>query len=215
MVIFGAGGDLTKRLLVPALYNLATTGLLPNPFKLIGVDLADLDADAWRDSLHKMLEGFIGKVASESRIDKIDEDIWNRLTGCIEYIKGDLTDDATYESLKQHLDQAPETGGNCLFYLAIADRFFGPVITHLGNAGLFEENWDQDRKVAERWRRVVVEKPFGHDRDSARSLNTSILRCADEHQIYRIDHFVGKETVPQHHGDCDSATACSNRCGTG
>ena len=195
MVIFGAGGDLTKRLLVPALYNLATTGLLPDSFQLIGVDLADLDAGAWRDSLHKMMESFVGKAASESRIDKIDEDTWKRLTGRIGYIKGDLTDEATYEKLKQQLDRTSETGGNCLFYLAIADRFFGPVITHLGKAGLFEENWDQDRKVAERWRRVVVEKPFGHDRESARSLNTSILRCAEEHQIYRIDHFLGKETV--------------------
>src|ERR1700751_2409945 len=79
MVIFGAGGDLTKRLLVPALYNLATTGLLPEHFELIGVDLADFDADSWRDSLHKMMETFVGKVASESRIDRIDEDTWKRL----------------------------------------------------------------------------------------------------------------------------------------
>ena len=90
MVIFGAGGDLTKRLLVPALYNLATTGLLPEHFELIGVDLADLDADRWRDSLHKMMESFVGKAASESRIDKVDEDTWKRLTGHIAYIKGDL-----------------------------------------------------------------------------------------------------------------------------
>ncbi len=93
MVIFGAGGDLTKRLLVPALYNLATTGLLPEHFALIGVDLADLDADRWRDSLHTMMESFVGKAASESRIDNIDEDTWHRLTGRIAYIKGDLTDD--------------------------------------------------------------------------------------------------------------------------
>src|SRR5580658_9203114 len=76
MVIFGAGGDLTKRLLVPALYNLSTTGLLPEHFELIGVDVADLNADTWRDSLHKMLESFVGKVASESRIDRVDEDTW-------------------------------------------------------------------------------------------------------------------------------------------
>ena len=81
MVIFGAGGDLTKRLLVPALYNLATTKLLPEYFELIGVDLADLDANAWRDSLHKMMESFVGHAASESRIDKVDEDTWKRLTG--------------------------------------------------------------------------------------------------------------------------------------
>ena len=195
MVIFGAGGDLTKRLLVPALYNLATTGLLPEHFELIGVDLADLDADKWRDSLHEMMESFVGKAASESRIDKVDESTWKHLTAHISYIKGDLNDDRLYEKLKQHLDQTPDTGGNYLFYLAIADRFFGPVVTHLGKAGLFEENWDQDGKKPEHWRRVVIEKPFGHDGDSAKTLNATILRCAEEHQIYRIDHFLGKETV--------------------
>ena len=195
MVIFGAGGDLTKRLLVPALYNLTTTGLLPEHFELIGVDLADLDADKWRDSLRQMMASFVGKAASESRIDKVDDAIWKRLTGRISYIKGDLNDEGLYEKLKQHLDQPSDTGGNCLFYLAIADRFFGPVVKHLGNAGLFHENWDQDGKKPERWRRVVIEKPFGHDEDSAKTLNASILRCAEEHQIFRIDHFLGKETV--------------------
>jgi glucose-6-phosphate 1-dehydrogenase len=195
MVIFGAGGDLTKRLLVPALYNLATTGLLPEHFELIGVDLADLDADKWRDSLHTMMESFVGKAASESRLDKIDENTWKRLTGRMTYLKGDFSDDGLYEKLKQHIEQKSDTGGNCLFYLAIADRFFDTVVTHLGKAGLFEENWDQDGKAPEHWRRVVIEKPFGHDQASARSLNTAILRAAEEHQIFRIDHFLGKETV--------------------
>jgi glucose-6-phosphate 1-dehydrogenase len=195
MVIFGAGGDLTKRLLVPALYNLASTGLLPEHFELIGVDLADLDADKWRDSLHKMLESFVGQASSEDRISKIDEDTWKRLTGHITYIRGDLNDDGLYEKLKQHIERPSDTGGNCLFYLAIADRFFGPVVTHLGKAGLFEENWDEYGRHPEHWRRVVIEKPFGHDMDSAKALNAAILRCAEEHQIYRIDHFLGKETV--------------------
>jgi glucose-6-phosphate 1-dehydrogenase len=195
MIIFGAGGDLTKRLLVPALYNLATTGLLPEHFELIGVDMADLDADKWRDSLHQMMESFVGKAASESQIDRVDEDTWKHLTGHMTYIQGDLNDDGLYQKLKQHIDQPSDTGGNCLFYLAVADRFFGPVVTHLGKAGLFEENWDQDGKAPEHWRRVVIEKPFGHDEASARALNGTILRCAEEHQIYRIDHFLGKETV--------------------
>ncbi|MFL5289777.1 MAG: glucose-6-phosphate dehydrogenase [Rhodopila sp.] len=195
MVIFGAAGDLTKRLLVPALYNLAHTGLLPERFELIGVDLADMNADSWRDSLHTMMQSFVGKAASESRIDKIDEATWRRLTGKITYIRGDLTDDGLYERLRQHIEQPSDTGGNCLFYLAVADRFFGPVVTHLGKAGLFEEHWDPDGTKPERWRHVVIEKPFGHDRASARELNATILRCAEEHQIYRIDHFLGKETV--------------------
>ena len=195
MVIFGAGGDLTKRLLVPALYNLATTGLLPKRFELIGVDLADLDADSWRDSLHKMMESFVGQAASESRIDKVDDETWKRVTGDVAYIKGDLNDDALYAKLKQHIDRGSATGGNCLFYLAIADRFFSPVVEHLGKAGLFEENWDDKGTKPEHWRRVVIEKPFGHDEASAKLLNASILSCAEEHQIYRIDHFLGKETV--------------------
>ena len=195
MVIFGAGGDLTKRLLVPALYNLATTGLLPEHFELIGVDLAELDAERWRDSLHKMMESFVGQAASESRIDTVDEKTWKRLTDRISYIRGDLSDDAIYQNLKQHLEQQSDTGGNCLFYLAIADRFFGPVVTQLGKAGLFEEHWDEDGKNPKYWRRVVIEKPFGHDEASAKALNATILRSAEEHQIYRIDHFLGKETV--------------------
>ena len=195
MVIFGAGGDLTKRLLVPALYNLAHTGLLPATFELIGVDLADLDVDKWRDSLRQMMEGFIGKAAGESRIDKIEDDVWQHLTGRMSYIKGDFSDDGLYRTLKQRLEQSSDTGGNCLFYLAVADRFFEPVVTRIGKAGLFEENWDQDGKKPEHWRRVVIEKPFGHDEASAKALNAAILRVAEEHQIFRIDHFLGKETV--------------------
>ena len=198
MVIFGAGGDLTKRLLVPALYNLATTHLLPEKFALIGVDMADLTVDTWRDSLHTMMESFIGKTASESQIDKVDDATWQRLTANLSYVRGDLNDDDLYNQLRTHLDDVTKqagTGGNCLFYLAIADRFFGPVVTHLGKAGLFDENWDQDGKHPEHWRRVVIEKPFGHDMESARALNSTILRAAEEHQIFRIDHFLGKETV--------------------
>ena len=195
MVIFGAGGDLTKRLLVPALYNLATTGLLPEKFELIGVDIADLDADKWRDSLHAMMESFVGKAASESEIEKVNEDTWKRVTRHMSYIRGDFADDGLYQKLKRHIDQGADTGGNCLFYLAVADRFFGPVVTQLGKAGLFEENWDADGTAPEHWRRMVVEKPFGHDLASAKTLNAGILRCAEEHQIYRIDHFLGKETV--------------------
>jgi glucose-6-phosphate 1-dehydrogenase len=159
------------------------------------VDMADLDAKRWTDSLHKMMETFVGQAASESRIDRIDEEIWKRLTSHVIYVKGDLNDEGLYGRLKQEIDRAPDTGGNCLFYLAIADRFFGPVVTHLGKAGLLEENWDEDGKKPEHWRRLVIEKPFGHDLASAKALNATILRCAEEHQIYRIDHFLGKETV--------------------
>jgi glucose-6-phosphate 1-dehydrogenase len=157
-----------------------------------------LTVDQWRDSLHAMMESFVGKAASESQIEKVDDETWKHLTGNLSYVRGDLNDDDLYDKLKSHLGDVEKqagTGGNCLFYLAIADRFFGPVVTHLGKAGLFEENWDEDGKHPEHWRRVVIEKPFGHDEASARALNSTILRCAEEHQIFRIDHFLGKETV--------------------
>jgi len=197
MIIFGAAGDLTKRLLVPALYNLASTNLLPDKFALIGVDMAELTVEQWRDSLHQMMQSFVGKAESESRIDRIDEATWSRLTRSISYVRGDLNDEALYETLKGHLDGVEKTagtGGNCLFYLAIADRFFGPVMTQLGRNGLFDEKHDPPGTPTF-WRRVVIEKPFGHDETSARELNWSVLRSAHEDQIYRIDHFLGKETV--------------------
>jgi glucose-6-phosphate 1-dehydrogenase len=194
MVIFGAAGDLTKRLLVPALYNLTTTKLLPEKFRLIGVDLAEMDENTWRSSLHQMLESFVGKASSESRIDHVDESTWDHLTHNLSYVRGDLTDSGLYEKLKQEIDAQNDTGGNCLFYLAIADRFFEPVVTHLGQANLFDEQQDASGK-SKRWRRVVIEKPFGHDRESAHALNAAILKSAREDQIYRIDHFLGKETV--------------------
>ncbi len=197
MVIFGAGGDLTKRLLVPALYNLASTHLLPDNFALVGVDIAEITADQWRDSLHKMMESFVGKAASESQIEQIDNATWSRLTHNLSYVRGDLNDPGLFKTLKSHLQEVEKTagtGGNCLFYLAVADRFFGPVVNNLGDAGLFHEKPDADGDPVH-WRRVVIEKPFGHDEASARELNRTILRSAREDQIFRIDHFLGKETV--------------------
>jgi len=196
MVIFGAGGDLTRRLLFPALYNLCHTGLLPEHFAIVGVDLADRTVDAWRYSWREMLQGFIGNPSSESRIDAIDETAWQRLAGCMSYVQGDLNDRGLYEKLRLHLADVAkqrQTGGNCLFYLAVADRFFAPVIEQLGHAGLLDEELKDDKP--QHWRRVVVEKPFGHSLPSARDLNARLRREMREEQTYRIDHFLGKETV--------------------
>src|SRR5271166_1482056 len=196
MVIFGASGDLTRRLLVPALYNLARTGLIPEHFVIIGVDIAARTAEDWRDSLRAMLQSFVGNPSSENRIDAIDETVWQRLTGGLSYVQGDFSDRDLFEKLRLHLhDVARErqTDGNCLFYLAVADRFFGPIVEQLGHAGLLDEEL-QDGKP-QRWRRVVIEKPFGHSVDSAHQLNTRIRRVLREEQIFRIDHFLGKETV--------------------
>jgi len=196
MIIFGAGGDLTRRLLVPALYNLSCTGLIPDRFAIIGVDIAPLDAATWRDRLHEMLQSFVGNAAGESQIDRINDAAWHRLADRMSYTRGDLDDPALYQALGkclQDVDHDRGTDGNCLFYLAVGDRFFGPVIDQLGRAGLLDEK-PQDGKPS-RWRRVVIEKPFGHSLDSARALNEQILRLLREEQIYRIDHFLGKETV--------------------
>jgi glucose-6-phosphate 1-dehydrogenase len=190
MVIFGAAGDLTKRLVVPALYNLAQAHELPNQFQLIGVDLAAKTSEQWRDGLTATMKEFVTHDG-EFHIDQIDQAVWRWLTERMSYVQGDLNDTDTYARLRDHLaklDKAAGTVGNYLFYLAIADRFFAPAIAGLGAAGLVSERDAQ-------WRRVVIEKPFGHDLNSAKALNADILKTLKERQIYRIDHFLGKETV--------------------
>jgi glucose-6-phosphate 1-dehydrogenase len=189
MVIFGAGGDLTKRLVVPALYNLGTAKRLSNGFQLVGVDLAAKTAEDWRKGLTDSKE-FVARIG-EFQPDSIDQPALRWLADRMSYVQGDLNDPGTYRRLGEHLaglDKKAGTSGNYLFYLAIADRLFGAVVTGLGAAGLVTERDGQ-------WRRVVIEKPFGHDLLSAKALNAEILRTLQEHQIYRIDHFLGKETV--------------------
>ena len=179
LVIFGATGDLTKRLVVPALYNLSRSKVLPEQFALIGVARSDGTADSWRERLHDMLKSFVGRGGAEFNTDHIDEDAWARL------------------DVRAALDEAEKahgTRGNAIFYLAVADRLFGAVVEQLGKAKLTDQGEDQNggRRF---WRRVVIEKPFGHSLDSARSLNSQILRTLHEDQIFRIDHFLGKDTV--------------------
>ncbi len=191
MVIFGAAGDLTKRLVVPALYDLVNAKQLPEGFRLVGVDRADKTQQAWREDLTSMMNEFVAQLGSEFEADHIDQTAWRWLTDRMSYLQGDLNDPGTYRRLGEHLaalDQTADTAGNHLFYLAVADRFFGTVVAGLGAAALVTERYGQ-------WRRVVIEKPFGHDLASAKALNSEILRTLQEHQIYRIDHFLGKETV--------------------
>jgi glucose-6-phosphate 1-dehydrogenase len=189
MVIFGAAGDLTKRLVAPALYNLSRSKRLADGFKIVGVDLADISAEAWRRSLTEMMTTFAGGAASQT--GGLDQAAWSFLTDRMSYLQGDLTDPGTYHRLGEHLKAADAKAGapsSHLFYLAIADRFFATVVAGLGAAGLAAEKDGQ-------WRRVVIEKPFGHDLASAKALNADILKTLAEKQIYRIDHFLGKETV--------------------
>jgi len=191
MVIFGAAGDLTKRLLVPALYDLVRAQRLPEQFRLVGLATTEETTAEWRSDLTDMMNEFVGKSGGEFHTDRLDETAWNWLTDRMTYVCGDLNDPETYRrlgALLTELDQNAGTAGNYLFYLAIPDRLFGSAVSHLGAAGLVGEK-------ESRWRRVVIEKPFGHDLASAKALNAEILRTLCEHQIYRIDHFLGKETV--------------------
>jgi glucose-6-phosphate 1-dehydrogenase len=187
MVIFGAAGDLTKRLVVPALYNLAHSGQLSEGFQLVGVDLAATSTEAWRQGLLETMKEFMAP-GGEFHVDQIDQATWQWLARRMSYVQGNLNDPGMYHQLRDHLGRLDKTAGNYLFYLAIADRFFGPAVAGLGAAGLVSENDSQ-------WRRVVIEKPFGHDLNSAKALNNEIQKVLQEHQIYRMDHFLGKETV--------------------
>jgi glucose-6-phosphate 1-dehydrogenase len=189
MTIFGAGGDLTKRLIVPALYNLARAGKLPDGFAIIGVDHNDQTTEGWSQSLTEMMQTRVGGGQRQS--EAMDEHVWSWLIGRMHYMRGDFTEPETFSQLENLLiDQREQQNGtaNVLFYLAVGDRFFGPLIEQLGRAAL-------TRQSDHAWRRVIVEKPFGHDFASAKALNAQILQVLSEDQIYRIDHFLGKETV--------------------
>jgi glucose-6-phosphate 1-dehydrogenase len=182
-VIFGASGDLTKRLLFPALYHLKRTHLLPEDFALIGVSRAELSDEQFRAAIAAGLHEL-----THERIDPTD---WNWLASRMHHRSGDLDDPATYEGLKALLrrtDLDHRTGGNYLFYLAIPATEFAKVTQQLGAAGLTRQEDGQ-------WRRVVVEKPFGTDLTSAKELNRLLLEVLGEDQIYRMDHYLGKETV--------------------
>jgi len=188
MVVFGAAGDLTKRLVIPSLYNLACSKLLPEDFAITGFDLADENDETWHKTLAEMTREF---VTATDKSAQFNEDVWNWLVSRMYYVRGDLTNPGSYDALRAKLEQVDgehRTGGNYLFYLAVSDRFFGPVVEHLGASNLAQEKDGH-------WRRVVVEKPFGHDLESAKALNQQILNVLSETQIYRIDHFLGKETV--------------------
>ena len=182
LVIFGAGGDLTKRLLMPALYNLAAGGLLAEGFSVLGVDHNPLTDAGWRADLTATMQSFTKDPSAEFHADRIEEKPWGFVRERLHVMQGDFAEDATYRAL------AERVSGNVVFYLAVAARFFGPVVEGLGKAGLLKQGEGA-------FRRVVIEKPFGSDLASARDLNKKILAQAEESQFYRIDHFLGKETV--------------------
>jgi glucose-6-phosphate 1-dehydrogenase len=183
MVIFGASGDLTKRKLLPALYNLAKRNLLPKEFALVGCATQDFSEDDYRKRVRSDIHEFAGAPENCPFCDWLIERLY--------YLSGDFADKGCYERLKPLLaevDQKHGTAGNYFYYLATTPSLFGEVVSQLGAAGLTEESNG-------RWRRVVIEKPFGRDLESARALNREIRKVLAEDQIYRIDHYLGKETV--------------------
>jgi len=183
MVIFGATGDLTKRKLIPALINLAQEDVLPKQFAIVGFASNDYTTETFRKTL--------GEEVPRVAPDPIDLKMWEWLSERIYYVKGDFQDPEAYKRLKQQIEETDKlhsTQGNKFFYLAVSPRFFGPIVQQLGAAGLTKEENDK-------WARVIVEKPFGHDLDSAKQLNAELKKVLNEGQIYRIDHYLGKETV--------------------
>jgi glucose-6-phosphate 1-dehydrogenase len=179
-VLFGASGDLTKRKLMPALFNLVQAKLLPDNFAVVGVAVDDLSVEAFRSQVSEFLPAGEG---DQRNLQWFRERMF--------YERGDFGDANTFAKLGERLravDAEQHTEGNYLFYLATAPKFFAQIVEQLGRAGLAA----QDNG---RWRRVVIEKPFGHDLDSAKALNRDIKSVLPESQIYRIDHYLGKETV--------------------
>lgn len=182
LVIFGGGGDLTKRLLVPSLYNLRMAGLLDEAFRVIAVDRVETDDAAYQAGQTEAMTGFVAHKGGEFEGNRLDDQAWGWLRDRLHYHQGDFGELATFQALGEMLP------GNAVFYLAVAARFFGPIVEKLAEAGLMQEGEG-------RFRRVVVEKPFGHDLPSAKALNKLILDRVSESQVFRIDHFLGKETV--------------------
>jgi len=183
MVIFGAAGDLTRRKLVPALYNLAKAHLLSREFAMVGISHSQSSDDQFRKEISDDIRHYARDV---------DPGIAEWFDRRIYYLTGDFNDPNLYPQLKAMLDKLNQdhaTHGNYFFYLATAPRFFGSIVEQLARAQLMDE------ANGPHWRRAIVEKPFGHDLESARTLNQQLLSFANESQIYRIDHYLGKETV--------------------
>ena len=183
MVIFGAAGDLTRRKLIPALYNLATGDLLPRDFAVVGVARHEMTSNDFREKIRREIHD---AVSTEIR-----PHVWEQLERHLHYLPGNFEDQGTYQrlhALLAELDRNHGTRGNYFFYLATAPDLFAGIVHQLGLAGLTREDDG-------RWRRVVIEKPFGRDLETARALNAAIAQTLRERQIYRIDHYLGKETV--------------------
>ena len=185
MVIFGASGDLTKRKLVPALYTLARERLLPAGFAIVGFARRDIPfVDQMKDAVNRF-----------ARRRPVEEALWSGFAAGVSYVTGNFDDPEAYTRLKQHLAEIDEkrgTRGNRIFYISTPPESFEPILRNLGQAGLVDKS---DGRAGRPFTRVIIEKPFGHNLASAEELNKICLEVLREDQIYRIDHYLGKETV--------------------
>ncbi len=187
LVIFGATGDLTSRKLFPALYNLQRDGQLPGHFACVGFARREKSNEQFRQEMHDAVNQF-------SRVKPVDESLWSTFSNQIYYHISNFDEDEGYEKLRQlleNLDKQHGTKGNRVFYLSTQPSFFPDIIQKLGEHQLI---YDTD-KEKEKWSRVIIEKPFGHDYKSAVELQQFVTHHLEESQIYRIDHYLGKETV--------------------
>jgi glucose-6-phosphate 1-dehydrogenase len=183
MVLFGVTGDLSRKKVMPAIYDLANRGLLPPGFSLVGYARRDWANEDFAQIVHD-------SVRQHARTE-FREEVWRQLAEGFRFVPGDFGDDADFDNLRrtiEELDQVRGTAGNHAFYLSIPPKFFGPVIDQLEEHGLSDGGKSS-------WRRLVVEKPFGHDLESARELNAIINRVFPPQNVFRIDHYLGKETV--------------------
>jgi glucose-6-phosphate 1-dehydrogenase len=183
IVIFGASGDLTSRKLIPALYQLFKDKQMPPAFRVVGFARREKSDDSWRQELRAALDQF-------SRTKPVDDAIWHEFARNLFYCQGDMTDEASYKKLEELLTSfgQAQLRENVLFYLATMPSQFAGVVENIHRADLLQKNGSG-------WQRIVVEKPFGHDLASAHALNNELTRFTQEQQVFRIDHYLGKETV--------------------
>src|SRR6185295_3033856 len=181
VVIFGATGDLTKHKLMPALCRLLGQGCLES-VRILGIGRNPMSEDEFQTMVREAVE-------SSKKIEHLDEEHWRRFSERLHYMAGELDDGNTYNQISARLEELAKEGAskNRLFYLATPPSLFSMIVKQLGDSGLANED--------EQWSRIVIEKPFGHDLESAKALNAEILQVFKESQVYRIDHYLGKETV--------------------
>ena len=179
LVIFGASGDLTSKKLMPALYSLAYRGLLPEKFGIVGAARSEESDDGFRDRMKQAIK--------DHARDPFDGDVWEKLAGGMRYVTLDFADDKGEDLLRDklnELDQERGTGGNRVYYFAVPPRAIGTLVAEIA-----------ERRASEGWVRLIIEKPFGHDLASAETLNAEIKEHFAENEVFRIDHYLGKETV--------------------